>query len=195
MSNQVFSNETEIYPILKTASYIKGSNIITEKYVSVNTLNPTYGQTLTIIDDTPAGTLEDPLLATFANINNYFYDDNAVVFPALAITTLITHDFGFIPEGDYNVDLYVQFAQGAVGADDVMTFDVNYTNSAGSGTIAIAKKRALTTLSTYTTELFWRLNFTVPVGGSATNIFRVNVDTSGSAANGTKQLGNITVTI
>lgn len=194
MSNQVFSNETDIYPIFQTAEYIKGGNLLTDKYIKVSTDNPQNSDVLKIIDSSPAGTLEDPILASFGQ-NQLAYRDNASLgLPPVAKTLVMTNDFGPLPDGQFLIQTDWEFTQGVVGAVEAFNIEIEYVWDSSSVVAVINKDQCVVGRATYDTTYNIGTILDVPVGGSTINRINVYFDSSGTNATGTKTKGYMLLT-
>ena len=198
MSNQIYSNETEIYPILKTASYLNGKTS-TEKYILVDTLNPSNGDILTITDDAHAGTLEDPLLASFTSAivdeKIIGYRDNASLGLNVNTKTLVlSNDFGPLDEIQFYIQTDWEFRQGVVTGNETFIVEIEYVWDSGSVTAVINQDSA--SLGRIGLDFTYNIGtiLDVPVGGSTINTINVYFDSTGTLATGTKTKGIMVLT-
>ena len=143
MSNQIYSNETELYPFIQSKT-------------------PIYSQT---------------------NAN--------VPAPAGADTEVYNQDLGVLNDGDYAVEIYVQWTNGVIGADADFNIVFKRVNDVtGTTTLETTFRKQLATLSSK--EEVFILKAIVPIPqGATTNSFTINFDNQGSLATQTKNRASV----
>lgn len=187
MSNQIYSNEVDLYPLIYTAQSIKGGGLAgTGSYIDVDTSNIDKAQSLVITDDTGSGTYQSPYIAKFIHVNSYLGDSTPIVIPAASNTNGYNKNFGPLQAGDYIMSGYVDFTNGNVGAADSFLTYVSYENNFGGptnvtpnlnilirpgelGTTAILSYSARVTIPANTTFNRFYIVFDTSIGAATAN--------------------------
>jgi hypothetical protein len=189
MSNQVFSNETEIYPIFQTARNLKADTGEIYNMTQFGVL-PSLGSTLTLVEKN-SGTLEDPDLIDFRKNFAYTQDFTNVPAPSGAKTTVYTLNAGFFIPGDYQIDLYVNWINNFVGADDNWSIIFNHTdNISGTTILATIPLKQLNAQSSKEEQYIYRFLLTVP-DGSLFNTFTIEFDNLANLGGQTKNRASL----
>ena len=190
MSNQIFSNQTEIYPFLKFASGLQEKN---GDIIQLNTNNVNRGSSLVITDNSGDGSYANPYIANFIQNPRVSQDSANVPAGAGTTTTLSTIPFVGLLTGNYMFETYLTLENGAVGTDQYYTILSYYQIDANPAVNYNINNRVLTVADSGTRNQFYtRFVITSPANG--TDIQISCAYSSAATATATKNIFNVILT-
>jgi len=170
MSNQVFSNETQVYPIISTAQAIKGGGISgVGDYIDVSTSNIVKGQSLVVTDTSGAGTYSSPFVGEFMAQVRDSEDESDKPAGAGVVTALYNIPFVGLKDGVWLIETYLVLENGAVGSDQYYA-TLEYYDINGGGAVLYNTNNTVLTVaeSGQATQTYSRKAITMPAGGAGT---------------------------
>lgn len=133
MSNQIFSNATDLYPIIYTSQAVKGGGIGGGgDYIDLNTSNVVRGNSLVITDDSGAGTFASPYIGKFVDQVRVSQSNAIVNAPAGAVTQLYQIPFVGLLDGNWMIETYLKISNGAVATDQLYAILERYSLNGGA---------------------------------------------------------------
>jgi hypothetical protein len=188
MSNQVFSNETEIFPILQTARNLKTNE---GQIFNINTAYPDISLVpgaFPVITQINAGTLEDPNIMDIRR--DFLTDENltTVVVATGADIEVYNYNVGLLVPGEYEISIWLQWLKNVapVGSYN-WTLALYYSNTIDGNNLVYGAVEYDDPATAGTNEnKIFKYRITVPVGASA-NTFSVRFDNTGKTSTQTKQ--------
>ena len=192
MSNQIYANETELYPIIENAKTIESDTGEFYKFKQYG-INPALGATLTVVEKN-SGTLADPDIMDFRK--NYAYDENlagVTVAPGADVQVYVLNAGPIIP-GTYEISIWVMYLQSFSGPGDTnWTMEFYYTNNI-DGAVLVYGSLIYQDLSAVGANAtgFYKFKVTVPEG-AINNSFAVNFNNTGKTSGQQKQRAILTL--
>lgn len=192
-SNQIYKNNTELYPFIRNANTVQGGAGGSEgRIVDIRTVLDAEGSFLQILEQN-SGTFQDPDVAVFNGAYTFFEDNTPVPAGAGLTTAVYDHDFGPLRPGEYRVEVFMQASFGAVAGNETFDYRIEYTNLIDPLSLPVISSSVQQAVFNASDNTFNAVcTITVPAA-TTENRIRLLINTVASAANQTKNLANVKI--